>query len=311
MKKSARLNRELIFLSNRKTFQIRDLMSEFGISKRTALRDIAELESMGLALYAEYGRQGGYRLLKPGLLTPIHFTYEEIYAIFYALKALNRLSVNPFGSAYEDLAQKLFASLSKSQQEEVTKTLDVIHYYNVFPINAPQFLSEILEAILHEQVLDILYTQYGQERKSLQFFDLFYREGVWFVHALDREQEKWGVYRCDHIVELTKNARFVPYSRADLSHSLEKHESNFRTIPFRCRLTAFGKELFLKNHYEQMRLEEVDGTIYLIGFYNERESAYLTHYLVEFGQHLTIDYPEDLKRQYLTCLKKMMEKNSL
>ncbi|MCY7526166.1 HTH domain-containing protein, partial [Bacillus safensis] len=45
MKKSERLNQELIFLSDKHSFQLKDLQSEFGISKRTALRDIEELES--------------------------------------------------------------------------------------------------------------------------------------------------------------------------------------------------------------------------------------------------------------------------
>ena len=43
MKKSERLNQELIFLSGKAAFQLSDLMAEFGISKRTALRDVAEL----------------------------------------------------------------------------------------------------------------------------------------------------------------------------------------------------------------------------------------------------------------------------
>lgn len=43
MKKSERLNQELIFLSDKYSFQLKDLETEFGISKRTALRDIEEL----------------------------------------------------------------------------------------------------------------------------------------------------------------------------------------------------------------------------------------------------------------------------
>lgn len=49
MKKSERLNQELIFLSDKKRFNLQDLMDNFQISKRTALRDIASLEELGLA----------------------------------------------------------------------------------------------------------------------------------------------------------------------------------------------------------------------------------------------------------------------
>lgn len=56
MKKSERLNQELIFLKDKKSFQLRDLIDGFAISKRTALRDIAELEALGVPLYTETGR---------------------------------------------------------------------------------------------------------------------------------------------------------------------------------------------------------------------------------------------------------------
>ena len=51
MKKAERLNQELIFLGNKQGFQLKDLMKEFQISKRTALRDVEELEAMGVCLF--------------------------------------------------------------------------------------------------------------------------------------------------------------------------------------------------------------------------------------------------------------------
>lgn len=101
MKKSERLNQELIFLSNKSTFHLNDIMQAFNISKRTALRDIQELEAMGLALYVENGRYGGYKLLSQNLLTPIYFNNNEILAIFFALKALDILSTTPFEKSYD------------------------------------------------------------------------------------------------------------------------------------------------------------------------------------------------------------------
>lgn len=53
MNRSERLNQELIFLSYRQTFHVKELMQEFNISKRTALRDISSLEQLGLSFYVE------------------------------------------------------------------------------------------------------------------------------------------------------------------------------------------------------------------------------------------------------------------
>lgn len=57
MKKSERLNQELIFLRDKYSFQLKELIAEFDISKRTALRDIQELEAMGPSLLYRTGTQ--------------------------------------------------------------------------------------------------------------------------------------------------------------------------------------------------------------------------------------------------------------
>ena len=42
-------------------------MKTFGISKSTALRDIEALKNLGVPLYVENGRYGGYRVLNKPL----------------------------------------------------------------------------------------------------------------------------------------------------------------------------------------------------------------------------------------------------
>ena len=96
MKRAERLNQELIFLSSKKSFNLSDLIKEFNISKRTALRDIQDLELMGLPFYVENGRNGGYKLINEKLLIPIYFDLGEITSIFFALKSLEALSTTPF-----------------------------------------------------------------------------------------------------------------------------------------------------------------------------------------------------------------------
>ena len=44
MKKSERLNQELIYLSDKKVFHLKELEEAFTISERTALRDIGDVE---------------------------------------------------------------------------------------------------------------------------------------------------------------------------------------------------------------------------------------------------------------------------
>ena len=46
------------YINNRAHFTISEIMQEFNISRSTAIRDIREIEAMGMPLVAEVGRDG-------------------------------------------------------------------------------------------------------------------------------------------------------------------------------------------------------------------------------------------------------------
>ena len=309
MKKSERLNKELMFLNNKKSFNLIDLMNEFGISKRTALRDIQDLEELGLSLYVENGRYGGYKIINKDILIPVYFDNAEITSIFFALKALTLLSATPFKKSYEKIYEKLMSILSKEQKEYVLNVIESVNYTSFPPVNNSNYLSIILDSILQSQVLDIVYTQHGYEKKQILVYDLFYRNGIWFSNAFDINKEIWGIYRCDYIEKCTVNSKIIfDYTREKLKKSLENHEKSYHDIPFRCEITHFGKELFLRNNYPNMKLEEIEDKFYIKGGFNIEELHYMMHYMIEMGNNVIIEYPEILKESYLEQLKKIIDK---
>lgn len=309
MKKSERLNQELIFLSDKHSFQLKDLQSEFGISKRTALRDIEELESMGLAFYVENGRHGGYRLVNQSPLVPIYFNIEEVQAIFFALKALDLVSATPFKKSYSQIRQKLFATMSDERKQTITETLEVIHYYNVAPVSEQNHLELILQVMMEDQIVKMTYTQHENKWIRLQFLELFYRNGIWFTKAYDVQNKKWGIYRCDFMKDLIiEEEGRATYTKEELKAMQLEYEKTYHDISFKCRLTEQGKEKFLKHHYPNMRLEIIDQIPYIVGGYNQEELSYMTHYLMSFGKHVKIEYPDELKESYLNLLREVINK---
>ncbi|AGV72396.1 helix-turn-helix transcriptional regulator [Lactococcus cremoris] len=306
MKKAERLNQELIFLGNKEGFQLKDLMEEFQISKRTALRDVEELEGMGLPFYTENGRYGGYKLINQGLWTPVYFNNDEIEAIFFALDALKLLSSSPFEKSYRHIRQKLSATLPESQQEYISKMLTVVNFYGIAPVSKVTDLKLLMTAILSEKIVKMTYSQYEIKEIELQIYEIFYRNGLWICSAYDVNQEKWGTYRCDYMseVEIIDDGRQTK-KLSELKMIQETYERNYHDIPFRCRLTDFGKELYLKHHYPNMHLEEIAGIAYLVGAYHADELTYMTHYLCSYGNHLVIEEPQALIDSYLKQLSEM------
>lgn len=308
MKKSERLNQELVFLSDKYSFQLNDLQKEFGISKRTALRDVEDLEAMGVAFYVEKGRHGGYRLINQSPLIPIYFNQNEVQAIFFALKALDLLSATPFIASYTQIRKKLFATLSDERKKRTAEALDVVHYYNVAPVSELDNLELILQATIEDKMVHMVDTQFENTSISVQILELFYRNGIWFANAYNHKHKKWHIYRCDHMTKLViDEGESETFTKSQLKELQIEHEKTYHNIPFRCKLTEYGKELFLKNHYPNMMLEIIDGTPYIVGGFNQEELSYMTHYLIGFSNNVTIEYPEELKESYLKRINEMID----
>ncbi len=91
-------------------------MSEFKISKSTALRYITALEDIGVPLMGRYGR---YKVLEVYGIPPITFTPQETYALFFSIKSMELLEPIPFQAEYSTIfacagTHKLLFSLSIS-----------------------------------------------------------------------------------------------------------------------------------------------------------------------------------------------------
>lgn len=99
MNKSERIQDILLFLKDKNSFNLKDLMDKYKISKSTALRDVSSLEKIGMPLYAHHGRRGYYSILPNRLLSPIVFDMDEVFALYFSMLTLR---------AYETNAPKYF-----------------------------------------------------------------------------------------------------------------------------------------------------------------------------------------------------------
>lgn len=88
LSKSKRLMDLMMTVNDKRRFKVQKLADEFGVSRRTILRDLQELSELGVLLYSEVGPHGGYQVIRERVLPSIAFTEGEAVAIFFAVHAL-------------------------------------------------------------------------------------------------------------------------------------------------------------------------------------------------------------------------------
>jgi len=111
MRRWDRLLGILLQLSGGETVSAVALAARFEVSLRTIYRDMEALNALGVPLFAQQGRGGGFKLLEGYLLPPIMFSEEEAVSLMVALSALRAVRTQPFASELAVAEAKLLAAV--------------------------------------------------------------------------------------------------------------------------------------------------------------------------------------------------------
>lgn len=304
MKKSERLNQMLRFINRQQHFTLQDLMQEFQISKRTALRDVASLEELGAPIYAEYGRYGGYRLLHQMPLPPISFSSQEIYALYFAMQALRSFSNLPFQVSFHSIHEKFISELSESQRQEIERMQNRISFRHTEQIKDSAHLEMLLMAAVKNSVLKIEYQKAHQKStRHIQPLSIYSMKGYWYCQSYDIDKKAYRVFRCDRIMsaELTDIPPLENLNEMNMQNAHSLWKPSEQALQFKCTVTQTGIEHFQQEHYPSMKLVHKTESTFIIGWYEPNEVDFIIKYLAGFGKSIRIIEPTILKeklRQY-------------
>ncbi|AZK45366.1 helix-turn-helix transcriptional regulator [Paenibacillus lentus] len=296
MKKSERLNDMIRYLNGREYFNLSDLMDRYHISKSTALRDISSLEQLGMPIFSEHGRHGRYGLLKNRLLSPIIFTMDEVYALYFAMLTLEAYQSTPFHLSVNQLHEKFKNCLSPKQIEQIHNMRKILQFEMYPHSHVSRFLDRIMHSILHESSCKIQYLKNKQTTSyDVQFFKISARFGQWYASGIELHTQQFRVFRCDRVTSIEEVEAKSPCSIDELlQRSLEIYQSK-DSIGFEVEILEQAKDIFHKEHYPSMTMESGDTAI-ISGFYNPGEEDFIADYLMRYGCSVVSVKPESLKR---------------
>src|SRR5450631_4091061 len=132
MKRTERLFALAEYLRGRRSGVTAETIAErFGITVRTAYRDLTSLRDASLPLVADRGRGGGYALDKSYSLPPVNFNAREAAVLISAGAWLEQMRVLPFSATLGSAIDKFRSTLERSAQRELATSLPSPAYVGV------------------------------------------------------------------------------------------------------------------------------------------------------------------------------------
>ncbi len=239
MKKVERINIIMRYINNRTHFTISEIMQEFKISRSTAIRDIREIEALGMPLVAEVGREGGYFVMHNSVLPIVRFTDNEVKALFIAFMATRNQQL-PYLKSRQSLAEKLLGLISENQQDDLVLLNQILLFEGTNPNNPDlldlsdlphPMLEKLIQLLLSDSYLLITIDE-DKVLKSYAIFllHLYHEKSLWLIEGFDLEEEKKKVFSVDNLIEVKPYLVKKSLSRKKILAKLSVQEESINLI---------------------------------------------------------------------------------
>lgn len=218
-----------------------ELARRFEVSPRTIYRDIEMLSAVGVPVYAEMGRGGGFRLTEGYFLPPIMFSEREATALLVGGALLRRLRATPFAAELDTATRKVLASLPEQMRAALLRTgqaigfeplpPDLLHpepdeHDSPTPTSESAVLSTFVEALLKQVAVELQYRspyRAGNLACAIAPCGLVWDRDRWYlIGARVGADELPRTWRADRVVAVRLGAPLATPPPFELSHVLDR-----------------------------------------------------------------------------------------
>lgn len=229
--KAERLIKILIMLQQGETITTRRLAYELEVSERTIHRDMDSLSLIGIPVYSERGKAGGWRLVDRWKQSLSYLTEKEIISLFLPIpeKIISDLNID---ISTDELKQKLLLSVPEPMQRSAATMWDRIYIDTDTWRGSDSHVIDlklIQQAVMEERKLEIQYKKgNGVESKYvLNPMGLVAKGSAWYIVAMniDGEYRNFKLSRIEHVHLLEQS--FVRPDEFILSDYWTKSKKSF------------------------------------------------------------------------------------
>jgi predicted DNA-binding transcriptional regulator YafY len=231
MKKVERINVIMRYINNRAHFTISEIMREFNVSRSTAIRDVREIEAMGMPLVSEVGRDGGYFVMHNSVLPEVRFTDNEVKALFIAFMATRNQQL-PYLKSRQSIAEKLLSLISQSQQDDLILLNQILLFEGTNPHNPdlldlsdlPHPMVEMLfQTLLFDRYLFITIEEENiKQSYPIYLMHLYHEKSLWLIEGFDLKEDKKRIFPVDQLIEVKPYPSKNKVSEQEISEKLNK-----------------------------------------------------------------------------------------
>ena len=205
---------ELIRLLRRRgTTRVEELQGQLEVSRRTVLRDIAELRAQGYIVHSSPGAGGGLLLDPSSVLVTPKLTSSEVFALLISFAVLKQTHDIPFANLADAGLRKIEQSLPRdrvSEMRRILRSFYIGHPRPGIPLPTVQEINKSVLATFETCFLDTLRMQFRytdrhgkKTRRYAEPHAILVLSPAWYMIGFDSDKKEFRHFRMDRISSAT------------------------------------------------------------------------------------------------------------
>ncbi|VIB43726.1 DeoR family transcriptional regulator [Clostridioides difficile] len=298
MSRAERLIELMITINAKRSFTAGELAEEFSVSKRTILRDLQVLESVGFPLYSKVGAAGGYHVLKERILPPITFSESEVKSIFFAYQSLEYYNDLPFEQETISVLKKFLNCIPNDIQYNIENMRRKLVFWTPDRHCSTPLLKELFNIVMNEFTIKIEYS--SKQKNSIRTIvpiGLYAMNGLWYCPAYCIKSESVKEFRADRIVKILsiENLSNKKYKVLSSIHDYLKNMEVGIDYHIKINLTDEGVKRCETEFLLARGLKILSKGGYIDMYIPKSTLNWVAEYFLTFGKNATIIEPIELK----------------
>ena len=285
----------IIYLMNHDNVSARYLAERFHVSVRTIQRDMISISAIGVPIYSENGKNGGYSILPTYKIKNSDIRSDEQQMI---IKALESLATSYTNDTLKTLIEKYNLIVEKEGGQKV------FWDFGVTKENADvQSKNHLLEqAIGKKKYISFEYCN-ADGKKSVPMVEplaIHYKWYAWYLFAYSEDKKQYRTYKIARMQNLKEMDKISTINHGDVKQLMKESEQAYykTSIPIEVQF-ANEETVLMQEYFPDCPIEQISENRKRMFIDVPAKERLWKALLLSFGDRVKVIGPEEYKRELI------------
>lgn len=292
----------IIYLLNHDKVSAKFLAEKYHVSVRTIQRDIVNIESSGIPIYSDNGKNGGYSIISTYKLKNTNIKSDEQQMI---IKALQSLSTSYTNHTLESIIDKYNTIIGKEGGQSIFWDFSVTKENQQV-----QNFNKVLEyAITERKYISFHYRNVSGKESDLvvEPLAIHYKWYAWYLFAYNDEKDKYYTFKVARMknIEILNRKSFIDHG--DIEYHMKESEKNYYKTCINIEIHFEEQESSLiQEYFPDCQVEKMINGMCRVFISVPAKERLWKALLLSFGDRVKVVAPEEYKKELIDIAEKFL-----